>query len=163
MKSTSFCLNYASSVSFLNLFPREAIAWFCVTASESHHCHLCSPKSLTLIHTSSWVSSWKLCTRKEEGFFHYSTSQYQGTSFNWGVRQKKKMWKEPALWQKESSHCYVLVRHQMSTSPVHTFLYAAVGNKPLFLRPLTSVSSAKASHDFSICRAAVHNLQPLLQ
>lgn len=52
MKSTSFCLNYASSVSFLNLFPREAIAWFCVTAFESHHCHLCSPKSLTLIHTS---------------------------------------------------------------------------------------------------------------
>lgn len=42
MKSTSFCLNYASSVSFLSLFPREAIAGFCVTAFESHHSHLCS-------------------------------------------------------------------------------------------------------------------------
>lgn len=52
MKSTSFCLNYASSVSFLNLFPREAFPWFCVKAFESHRSHLCSCLSPTLIHTS---------------------------------------------------------------------------------------------------------------
>lgn len=60
MKSTSFCLNYASSVSFLNLFLREKIAWFCVTAFGSHCSCLCSCLSHPPFSTlPSWVSSFE--------------------------------------------------------------------------------------------------------
>lgn len=67
MKSTSFCLNYASSVSFLNLFPREASPWFRVKAFESHRSYLCSCLShLTLIHTS-FVGELMKASYREEG------------------------------------------------------------------------------------------------
>lgn len=65
MKSTSFCLNYASSVSFLNLFPREAITWFCVKPFESQSPVLL-PKSPTLIH-ASFVGELMKASYKEGG------------------------------------------------------------------------------------------------
>lgn len=77
-----------------------------------------------------------------------------------GVSGRKKMWKEAALWEKD--YYYILVRYQISTSPICTFVYEDVGNKPLYLRAVMSVNSARVSHNFSSCRAAVHNLQPLL-
>lgn len=110
MKSTSFCLNYASSVSFLNIFLREKIAWFCVTAFRSHHSHL----PFSTLH--SWVSLFETFTpgRKKGSFIKERLiNKAPGLT---GVSDRiKDAKRSSSLGKGEQSHCYFLVRHRMST------------------------------------------------
>lgn len=133
MKSTSFCLNYASSVSFLNLFLRRKIAWFCVTAFGSYHSRLCS--CLSHLHLStlhSQVSSFIQGRRK--GLFVKAGLINEPPDLTGVSDRTKDMKRGGSLGKGEQSHCYLLVRHRMSTDPIRTFLYLYLEEKPLHLK-----------------------------
>lgn len=58
MKSTSFCLKYVSSVSFLKLLLIERFACFCGVTFGSRHSYLCSCPKPHSIHRRGHWKSW---------------------------------------------------------------------------------------------------------